>query len=148
MYTKYENVTTAIIFATKIDNYLFSNISSTVSCCNHNILPYMKYCPICAQPINHISIPINDFSGNLSIFIAKNNTHYIGFAYDVYEQNIKNDSIMFIPPTIEFSNIVVESSKVNHTHEEMIDAIVKVAELYNWYNLIDVKTYVVMLKNM
>ena len=51
-----------------------------ISCCDHDILPYMNYCPVCGTDISHSSVPVNNTNGDLSLFLNPGKHHpIVGF---------------------------------------------------------------------
>lgn len=56
-----------------------------ISCCDHDILPYMNYCPVCGTDISHSSVPVNNTNGDLSLFLNPEKHHpIIGFTISKY----------------------------------------------------------------
>ena len=55
-----------------------------ISCCDHDILPYMNYCPICSTDV-YTSVPVNNTNGDLSLFLNPEKHHpIIGFTISKY----------------------------------------------------------------
>jgi hypothetical protein len=51
-----------------------------LSCCNHDILPYMNYCPVCGTDVSYSNVSVNNTNGDLSLFLNPGKHHpIIGF---------------------------------------------------------------------
>lgn len=51
-----------------------------ISCCDHDILPYMNFCPICGTDVSYSNVPVNNTNGDLSLFLNPGKHHsIIGF---------------------------------------------------------------------
>ena len=51
-----------------------------ISCCNHDILPYMNFCPVCGTDVSYSNVPVNNTNGDLSLFLNPGKHHpIIGF---------------------------------------------------------------------
>lgn len=142
MIAEYEDLTFAVVYGTLIDKNVFNILTSSITtCCNHDILPYMKYCPLCAKLINN-NINVNDMSGDLSAFVAKDNMYYLGYVYDTYETCMRIDSpYPTVIPSLQFTNIEISTHKANHTQEEMMEIIIDYLPTYTGI----FKTYVIAI---
>ena len=99
-----------------------------ISCCNHDILPYMNYCPVCGTDVSYSNVPVNNTNGDLSLFVNSKNQTIIGFAVVVMIADLPFQDTFFL-------NDINNLRSINGNYPNVMDQ-----QLKSWFTTLGLRT--------